>query len=390
MKRFLLFTSLFFALLLLFLSSCKTSSSDSQKGTSRSIISGAGATFPYPYYNIVFRDFMRLNEGITVNYGAIGSGGGIRSLRDRSVDFGASDAFLTDKELETMNGEVIHIATCLGGVVMAYTLEGVDSLRLTGPLISDIFLGKVKKWNDPRITSINPRISLPDLDITPVYRSDGSGTTFNFSEYLSVVSPEWNRVMGKGKALKWEAGIAAKGNPGVAGIVQQTEGAIGYIGSEYALTLNLKTAKLKNRVGRFVDATLETISAAANVDLPDDMRATITDSTDPNAYPISLFTWILVYKDQQYGNRTKEEAMELVDLLLYMLSSPGQKVAAQINYAPLPEQGLEKNYRLLQGLHYGGESLFDGLVEDNRETLDEAGEGGQLTNQVSNEVIVFQ
>ncbi len=367
MKRFLLFASLLFALLPLFLSSCKTGSSDSQNGTSRSTISGAGATFPYPYYNIVFRDFMRLNEDITVNYGAMGSGGGIRSLRDRSVDFGASDAFLTDKELETMNGEVIHIATCLGGVVMAYTMEGVDSLRLTGPLISDIYLGKVKKWNDPRITSINPGTPLPDLDITPVYRSDGSGTTFNFSEYLSLVCPEWNRVMGKGKALKWEAGIAAKGNPGVVGIVQQTEGAIGYIGSEYALTLNLKTAKLKNRSGRYVDATLETISAAANVNLPDDMRATITDSADPNAYPISLFTWILVYKDQQYGNRTKEEAMELVDLLLYMLSPPGQKVAAQINYAPVPEQGLVKNHRLLQELHYGGEPLFDGIIEDNRE-----------------------
>src|SRR5690554_4857590 len=352
MRRIFLFSSF---LLLAF--SCSNGASDSNGGT-RSTISGAGATFPYPYYNIVFRDYMRLNQGMTVNYGAIGSGGGIRSLRDRSVDFGASDAFLTDKELETMNGEVIHIATCLGGVVMAYTLEGVDSLRLTGQLISDIYLGKINKWNDPRITSLNPGISLPDLDITPVYRSDGSGTTFNFSEYLSVISPEWDRIMGKGKALKWEAGIAAKGNPGVAGIVQQTEGAIGYIGSEYALTLKLKTAKLQNKAGNFVDATLESISAAANAELPDDMRATITNSDDPDAYPISPFTWILVYKDQQYDNRTLNEARELVDLLRYMLSPAGQKVAAQINYAPLPEQGLEKNYQLLEKMHYGGEPLF--------------------------------
>lgn len=302
---------------------------------------------------------------MTVNYGAIGSGGGIRSLRDRSVDFGASDAFLTDKELETMNGEVIHIATCLGGVVMAYTLEGVDSLRLTGQLISDIYLGKINKWNDPRITSLNPGISLPDLDITPVYRSDGSGTTFNFSEYLSVISPEWDRIMGKGKALKWEAGIAAKGNPGVAGIVQQTEGAIGYIGSEYALTLKLKTAKLKNNAGNFVDATLETITAAANVNLPNDMRATITNSDDPNAYPISLFTWVLVYKDQQYGNRSLSDARELVKLLEYMLSPAGQKVAAQINYAPLPEQGLIKNHRLIQEIHFGGDPLFSNNTTEN-------------------------
>lgn len=352
MRRFFLLSSLLILVL-----SCN-STADSQRGNSRVTISGAGATFPYPYYNIVFRDYMRLNDGITVNYGAIGSGGGIRSLRDRSVDFGASDAFLTQKELESMNAEVIHIATCLGGVVMAYTLEGVDSLRLTGPLISDIFLGKIKKWNDPRIKKINPSAALPDLDITPVYRSDGSGTTFNFSEYLSVVSPEWDRIMGKGKALKWEAGIAAKGNPGVAGIVQQTEGAIGYIGSEYALTLKLKTAKLQNKAGNFVDATLETISAAANVDLPDDMRATITNSADPNAYPISLFTWVLVYKDQQYGNRDLADAHDLVELLEYMLSPAGQNVAAQINYAPLPEQGLMKNHRLIEQIHFGGEPLF--------------------------------
>lgn len=359
MRRFFLFSSLLF-----FVFSCNNSTTNSFNGTSRSTVSGAGATFPYPYYNIVFRDYMRLHDAVTVNYGAIGSGGGIRSLRDRSVDFGASDAFLTEKELESMNGEMIHIATCLGGVVMAYTLEGVDNLRLTGPLISDIYLGKITKWNDPRLKAINPGVSLPDLDITPVYRSDGSGTTFNFSEYLSVVSPQWDRIMGKGKALKWEAGIAAKGNPGVAGIVQQTEGAIGYIGSEYALTLKLKTAKLQNKAGNFVDATLESISAAANVDLPDDMRATITNSDDPDAYPISLFTWVLVYKDQQYGNRTESDARDLIELLHYMLSPAGQKVAAQINYAPLPEQGLEKNHQLIEQIHYGGDPLFSNNIEN--------------------------
>jgi phosphate transport system substrate-binding protein len=300
---------------------------------------------------------MRANEDKTVNYGAIGSGGGIRSLRDHSVDFGASDAFLNEKEIESMNAEVIHIATCMGGVVMAYTLEGIDSLRLTGQLISDIYLGKIKKWNDPLIKGENPDINLPDLEITPVYRSDGSGTTFNFSEYLSAISPEWKSIMGMGKSLKWPAGIAAKGNPGVAGIVQQTEGAIGYIGSEYALTLRLPTAKLKNRAGNYVDATLETISAAANVPLPDDMRATITDSDDPNAYPISLFTWVLVYKNQDYDNRSMEEAEDIVKLLNYVISPEGQKVAAQINYAPLSEQALEKNRKLIDQINYSGLSI---------------------------------
>jgi len=278
-------------------------------------------------------------------------------LRDHSVDFGDSDAFLNERELESMKGEVIHIATCMGGVVMAYTLEGVDSLKLTGPLISDIYLGKIKKWNDNRLVEENPNVKLPDLDITPVYRSDGSGTTFNFSEYLSVVSKEWNDIMGVGKSLKWPAGIAAKGNPGVAGIVQQTEGAIGYIGSEYALTLRLPTAKLKNKAGNYVDATLETISAAANVSLPDDMRATITNSDDPNAYPISLFTWLLVYKDQQYDKREIDEAEDLIKLLNYIISPEGQKVAAQINYAPLSEQALEKNRKLIEQINYNGDAI---------------------------------
>lgn len=343
--------------LLVLLISCNNNSANVEKGGSGMSLSGAGATFPYPYYNIVFRDYMRLNGGLKVSYGAIGSGGGIRSLRDRSVDFGASDAFLNSKEIASMNAEVVHIATCMGGVVMAYTLEGVDSLRLTGPLVADIYLGNIRKWNDPKLQAINPDVPLPDLDITPVYRSDGSGTTYNFSEYLSMVSPDWDSVMGKGKALKWEAGIAAKGNPGVAGIVQQTEGAVGYIGSEYALTLKLPVAKLRNKAGNYVDATLETISAAANVALPDDMRATIIDSDDPNAYPISLFTWILVYKDQQYGNRTKKEAEALVDLLSYIISDGGQKVAAQINYAPLSAQAIEKTKKLIGEIHYGGELI---------------------------------
>lgn len=349
MKKILLFPAI-----VLVLGSCVNQNSPI-KGNSA--ISGAGATFPYPFYNIVFRDYMRVNPGMTVNYGAIGSGGGIRSLRDNSVDFGASDAFLSDKKLKSMNAEVVHIATCMGGVVMAYTLPGVDSLRLTGELVAEIFMGNIIRWDDPLIAQENPDVELPDLRITPVYRSDGSGTTFNFSDYLCEVSDKWKRSMGKGKALKWSAGIAAKGNPGVAGIVQQTEGAIGYIGSEYALTLKLSTAKLKNKSGNYVDATLETISAAANVDLPDDMRVTLTDSADPNAYPISLLTWILVYKNQQYANRTEKDARDLVNLLTYVLSPEGQEVAAKINYAPLSEQALIKTQKLISEIHYGGKVL---------------------------------
>ncbi|MGB4654421.1 MAG: phosphate ABC transporter substrate-binding protein PstS [Bacteroidales bacterium] len=353
----------------LVLFSCNGKSGSDKKNGSGTTISGAGATFPYPYYNIVFRDYMSLNSNIVVNYGAIGSGGGIRSLRDKSVDFGASDAFLTEKELESMGAPVVHIPTCMGGIVMAYTLSGVDNLRLTGPLISDIYLGNITRWNDSRIAAINPDVKLPNLEITPVYRSDGSGTTFNFSEYLCDVSPEWKEIMGKGKALKWDVGIAAKGNPGVAGIVQQTEGAIGYIGSEYSLTLGLPAAQLKNKAGNFVSASLESISAAANIELPDDMRTTIINVDNPEAYPMSIFTWLLVYQELNYGNRTLAQAQELAKLLDYIVSPEGQQVAAKINYAPLSKEAIEKTKALIGKLTYDGEVLIPYIRKDSTQNL---------------------
>ncbi len=351
-------------LVILFLFSCNNKSGSNLTNSGGTTISGAGATFPYPFYNIVFRNYMSANDGIVVNYGAIGSGGGIRSLRDKSVDFGASDAFLTDRELESMKDPVIHIPTCMGGIVMAYTLSGVDSLRLTGPLIADIYLGKITRWNDSRLTAINPDVKLPDLEITPVYRSDGSGTTFNFSEYLCDVSPEWEKVMGMGKALKWDFGIAAKGNPGVAGIVQQTEGAIGYIGSEYSLTLGIPSAQLKNKAGNYVSASLESISAASKVQFPDDMRASIINVDNPDAYPMSIFTWLIIYKELNYGNRSLAEAQELVELLKYIISPEGQQVAAKINYAPLSDAAIEKTKNLIGKLTYDGEVLSPYIVDE--------------------------
>lgn len=342
-------------LIVTLLSSCNNNLNNLDSASTT--VSGAGATFPYPFYNIVFRDYMRKHEGTTINYGAIGSGGGIRSLRDQSVDFGASDAFLNEKEVNSMDGEVLHIPTCMGGVVLAYTLSYVDSLKLSGPIIADIFMGKITQWDDPQIVAINPGIILPEKEIIPVYRSDGSGTTFVFSEYLSKVSPQWEKLMGKGKSLKWDVGLAAKGNPGVASIVQLTEGAIGYIGSEYALTLRLPTASIKNKAGNFVKASLKSISAAADVKLPDDMKTSITDMPNPDAYPISLFTWLLAYENQSYGGRSKKEAQALVDLLNYVISPEGQKVAVQINYAPLSEQALQKTQNLINKINFAGEKL---------------------------------
>ncbi|NLH29222.1 MAG: phosphate ABC transporter substrate-binding protein PstS [Bacteroidales bacterium] len=348
--------TLWFLLISLAFFSC-SGSRDKSKRSVGVTLSGAGATFPYPFYSIVFRDYMRKHPGVTINYGAIGSGGGIRSLRDKSVNFAASDAFLNEKETASMGAEVVHIPTCMGGVVLSYTLSGVDSLRLTGELIADIFMGKITRWNDPRVAAENPNIRFPDLEITPVYRSDGSGTTFVFSEYLNKVSPEWNKEMGVGKALKWKAGLAAKGNPGVASIVQLTEGAIGYVGSEYALTLQMPSAIIKNKAGNYVKATLKTISAAAETDLPDDMKVTLTDMPHPNAYPISMMTWLLVYRDQGYSGHSRQEAEVLVDLLNYIIGPDGQQLAEQVNYVPLPLQAIQKTKRIIDQIHFEGEKI---------------------------------
>lgn len=303
-------------------------------------LSGAGATFPQPFYNIVFKAYGE-KTGNTVNYGGIGSGGGVRSLKDRTVDFGASDAYLSDAEMADMGAEVLHIPACMGAVVLSYNLKDITGLKLTGELISDIYLGKIAKWNDAKIKAVNPGLVLPDRAITPVYRSDGSGTTFVFTDYLSKVSSEWASEMGTGKSLKWPAGIASKGNPGVAGAVSQTEGAIGYMGSEYALSLNIPVALLQNGAGNFVEASADNISAAANTELPADMRTMITHSPEANAYPVSCFTWIIVYRNQLYNNRTKEQADALTGLLEYILSPEGQEVAGKIHYAPLPAKALE-------------------------------------------------
>lgn len=314
-------------------------------------LSGAGATFPQPFYNVVFKSFTD-KTGNPVNYGGVGSGGGIRSLKDKTVDFGASDAYLSDSELADMGADVVHIPTCMGAVVLSYNLKGVDSLRLTGDLIADIYLGKITKWNDAKIKAVNPNISLPDKTITPVYRSDGSGTTFVFTDYLTKVSPEWATKMGAGKSLNWSVGIASKGNPGVAGSVSQTDGAIGYIGTEYALALNIPMASLQNSAGNFVKVTTESISASANVELPADMRIMVTNPSQNDAYPISCFTYIIVYKKQSYNDRTKQQADALIDLLNYVLSPEGQAVAEKLYYAPLPAKALANAKTIVNSIEH--------------------------------------
>ena len=319
-------------------------------------LAGAGATFPAPFYNIVFKDYSD-KSGIGVTYGAIGSGGGIRSLKDKTADFGATDVFLSDEEMKEMGADIVHVPTALGAVVLSYKLDGVKDLKLNASIISDIYRGVITNWNDAKIKAINPDITLPNQAITPVYRSDGSGTTFVFSDYMSKADSLWNKDLGRGKSLTFTKGISAKGNPGVAGIIAETQGSIGYIGSEYALALSLPIALVQNSAGNFMEATEKTISAAADVEMPDDTRLMITNSPNPEAYPISTFTWIIVYKEQAYNDRSVETAQNLVNLLTFVTDKTGQDVAAKTHYAPITGMALDKTKAAIKTITFNGQPL---------------------------------
>ena len=319
-------------------------------------LSGAGATFPLPFYNVVFEQFAEVN-GDAVAYGGIGSGGGVRNLRDKIVDFAGSDAFLSEKEMSDMN-PVIHIPTCMGAVVVAYNLEGVDELRLTGDVIANIFAGEIKMWNDERIKELNPQALLPNEAIIPVFRSDGSGTTFVFTDYLNKVSPMWASRFGAGKSVNFPAGQAAKGNPGVAGVIKQTKNSIGYVGSEYAFAQKIAYAKIQNQQGEFVAPSSASISASASGEIPSDTRASITNSDAKGAYPISTFTWMIIYKEQNYSDRSKEQAIATLDLIQYILSDEAQKITAYVHYAPLPTKAKEISLSNLKTVTYNGEAIL--------------------------------
>ena len=313
-------------------------------------LSGAGATFPLPFYNVVFEKFAEVN-GDVVAYGGIGSGGGVRNLRDKIVDFAGSDAFLTEKEMSDMDA-VIHIPTCMGAVVVAYNLDGVKDLNLTGEVIADIFAGEIKMWNDERIVELNPEAILPSEAIIPVFRSDGSGTTFVFTDYLTKASKMWAEKFGRGKSINFPSGQAAKGNPGVAGVIKQTKNTIGYVGSEYAFAQKIAYATIENQRGEFVKPTSESISAAASGEIPTDTRCSITNSDAAGAYPISTFTWMIIYKEQNYSNRSKEQAIATLDLLKYILSDESQALTTEVHYAPLPEKAKELSLKNLKTITY--------------------------------------
>src|SRR5512133_68111 len=347
---------IFLLLIAVVAASCGGGGSNTAK-TKQVTLSAAGATFPQPFYNLAFKKY---NEegGPVINYGGIGSGGGIKSLRDQVVDFGATDAYLSDAELAEMPAEVIHIPTCIGAVVIAYNLPGVTGLKLTPGLLEGIFLGKITKWNDKKLAEVNPGISLPDMNITIVYRSDGSGTTYIFSDYMSKVSPLWSETLGTGKALNWPAGIGAKGNPGVAGTISQSQGSVGYIGFEYANAQKIPMALLQNGAGNYVEPTLASFTAAAEVEIPADTRVMITNSQVPAAYPITSFTWIILYKEQAYNNRSADVANATVNAIKWMTGANAQAIATSVQYAALPQKAAEQASILLSTITFNGEKIL--------------------------------
>lgn len=303
-------------------------------------LNGAGATFPYPMYSKWFNEYHNQHPDIEINYQSIGSGGGIRQVSAGTVDFGASDGPMTDEQLASAKFKIIHLPTVLGSVVPAYNIPGFKGeLKFTPDVLAGIFLGKITTWNDPAIAKVNPDAKLPSQQIIVVHRSDGSGTTYVWTDYLSKISSEWKTQVGTKTSVSWPVGMGAKGNEGVAGMIRQMDGAFGYVELVYAVQNNITYGSVKNASGSFVKASLESITAAAASvkNMPADFRVSITNAPGKDAYPISSFTWLLVPADWKDKNKQKV----FVDFLNWMLEQ-GQTMTADLNYAPLPDSVKQK------------------------------------------------
>jgi phosphate transport system substrate-binding protein len=309
-------------------------------------LTGAGATFPYPLYSKMFDEYNK-ECGVKVNYQSIGSGGGIRQLQQLTVDFGASDGIMTDQQKrEAKGGNVLHVPTVAGAVVVAYNIPGVNKgqMKLTPDVLADIYLKKITKWSDPRVKALNPSLKLPDQDIAVIHRSDGSGTTFIFTNYLSKVSTDWKSKVGNATSVNWPGDVGGKGNEGVANSVKQIPGSIGYIELAYAEQNKIPYAQLKNKAGKFMEPSLDSAAKAADVkDLPDNMEVMITDSSNAEAYPISGFTWLLIYENQTDAGKANAVAQ-----LAWWMIHQGEKYAKPLGYAPLEGAAVKKAENLLK------------------------------------------
>jgi phosphate transport system substrate-binding protein len=312
-------------------------------------LNGAGATFPYPMYSKWFSEYNKLHPDVQINYQSIGSGGGIRQVLNGTVDFGASDGPMSDEQLAQAKIKILHIPTVMGAVVPAYNVPGISGeVKFTPEALAGIFLGKITSWNDPAITKVNPGVNFPNQPIVVVYRSDGSGTTFIFTDYLSKISKDWANTVGKGTSVHWQIGMGGKGNEGVAGQVRQLQGSIGYVELIYAVENKITYGSVRNAAGNFVKASLDGVTeAAASVKtMPADFRVSITNAPGKTAYPISSFTWLLIPVQAKDPNKGKI----IADFLDWMLTD-GQRMTTQLSYAPLPQNVVEKVKAAIKQVH---------------------------------------
>ena len=317
-------------------------------GSAQMTINGAGATFPYPIYSKWFDEYAKVDPSVRFNYQSIGSGGGQKQILAQTVDFGASDGPMSDENLAKAPGKILHIPTVAGADVVTYNLEGSPILKLDAETIAGIFLGQIKKWNDPKIVALNSGTTLPDKEIVVVHRSDGSGTTYIFTDYLSKISPEWKSKVGANTSVNWPTGIGAKGNEGVSGQVKQTPGAIGYVELIYASQNKMPFADIKNAEGTFVKASLESVTAAVSTaQIPDDFRFSMTNAPGKDSYPIAGATWLLVYQQQKDATKGKK----LVEFLKWA-ETTGEQMARDLDYAPLPKNVGERVLKRIEEIKF--------------------------------------
>ncbi len=320
-------------------------------------ITGGGSSFDKPLFDAMFAEYYKAN-GVKINYQSIGSGAGIAQLTSKTIDFGASDAPTNGKQDSSLPAPVVHIPVTAGAVVLSYNLPEVkDTLKLTPEIISGIFLGKITKWNDAQIAAANPGAALPATQILVAHRSDGSGTTNIFTTYLSKVSPEWDSKVGKGSTVSWPVGIGGKGNEGVAGVIKQTPGTIGYVELAYAANNNMQYAKVKNKAGNLITPSSQSAAAAAQITLPADAKISLTNSDAPDGYPITGFSWIIIYKEQSYNNRTQAQAESLVKLVDWMIHD-GQNFSTKLQYAPLSSNAVTTAEAILKTVTYNGQPVL--------------------------------
>jgi phosphate transport system substrate-binding protein len=308
-------------------------------------INGAGATFPYPIYSKWFSEYNKMHSNVQINYQSIGSGGGIQQITKETVFFGATDGPMNEDQLKAAPGPIMHFPMVLGAVVPVFNVQGVTDLKFTGQVLADIYLGKITKWNDPAIAKLNAGAKLPPSDITVVHRSDGSGTTFIWVDFMSKLSPEWKTKVGVATSVNWPTGVGGKGNEGVAGLVSQTPGSIGYVELIYALQNKISFGSVQNAAGEFLKASLQGVTAAAagaSANMPDDFRVSITNAAGKGVYPISSFTWLLLYENP----KDKAQAKTMVDFVKWAITD-GQKFCAELGYAPLPDSVVKKEMAAL-------------------------------------------